>query len=53
MKNTMVSIAIAAIIVIVACQKNDMMNNTFGIDTKTMKTNLASTTQMHCLIIML
>ena len=40
MKNTMVSIAIAAIIVIVACQKNDMMNNTFGIDTKNYENKL-------------
>jgi hypothetical protein len=33
MKNTLISIAIAATLIITACQKNDMMNNTFRIDT--------------------
>ena len=34
MKNTLISIAIAATLIIAGCQKNDIMNNTFGIDTK-------------------
>lgn len=42
MKNTMISIAIASIIIIVACQKNDIMNNNLGIDTKNYENKLSS-----------
>jgi len=41
MKNTLISIAIAIIIMIVACQKNEMMNNTFGVDTKDYENKLS------------
>jgi len=34
MKNTLISIAIAATFIIVACQKNDMLKNNIGIDIK-------------------
>jgi hypothetical protein len=41
MKNTMVSIAIAATIVTSACQKNDMLNNTSGVNTKNYENKLS------------
>jgi len=40
MKNTLILIAIAATIIIVACQKNDIINNSFGIDTKNYENKL-------------
>ncbi len=41
MKNTLILITITATFIFAACQKNDIMNNTFGVDTKTYENKLS------------
>jgi len=42
MKNIIISMAIAVTLIVTACQKNDKVNSTFGVDTQSYETKLNS-----------